>query len=73
MRHLVQIRSAQRRVAMRRALARHRPKPPVWSRGEQARDRMRLSDLILALLGLVLIGGVALTASIALIGRGLAP
>ncbi|ACL55239.1 hypothetical protein Mnod_0194 [Methylobacterium nodulans ORS 2060] len=72
------LRVAQRRAALRpgasrrRGLALHRPRPPVWSRMSPTREGPRASDLVLAMLGVTLLGGLALMASIDLLGRGLA-
>ncbi|NEU13141.1 hypothetical protein G3T14_13475 [Methylobacterium sp. BTF04] len=61
------------RAAMRRALARHRPRSQPWSRIESDRKDVRLSDVILALLGLTMLGALGLMAGTALLGRALAP
>ena len=73
MRDVVSAHPAQRRAAVRRALALHRPRPPTWSRVPQEQGRMRMSDIVLALLSVALLGGLALTAAIALIGQSLTP
>lgn len=64
---------APQRPGARRALALHRPRPPVWSRVERDRQGLRTSDIVLALLGLTLLGALCLTAAINLLGRALAP
>lgn len=73
MRHLPSPRVAARRAVMRRALALHRPRPPVWSRVPQEQGRVRLSDIVLALLSLTLLGALGLMAGAALLGQALAP
>ncbi|WP_375454196.1 hypothetical protein [uncultured Methylobacterium sp.] len=73
MRHLLSPRVAARRATMRRALALHRPRPPVWSRVPQEQGRVRLSDIVLALLSLTLLGALGLMAGAALLGHALAP
>ncbi len=60
-------------LAMRRALARHRPRSEPWSRTGRDGQDVRLSDVILALLGLTLLGALGLLAGAALLGRALAP
>ena len=65
--------STHRRLAMRRALVRHRPRSQPWSRIERDRKDVRLSDVILAMLGLTLLGALGLTAGAALLGGALAP
>ena len=56
-----------RGVAMRRALSRHRPPSPT----KHGADEMKATDLILAVLGIALLGAMALMAGIALVGRTL--
>ncbi|MCC0805745.1 hypothetical protein FPV16_05825 [Methylobacterium sp. W2] len=63
----------QRRAAMRRALARHRPRSQPWSRIGRDRKDVRLSDVLLALLGLTMLGALGLVAGAALLGGALAP
>ncbi len=63
----------RRRAAIRRALALHRPRPPFWSRIERDRGEVRVSDIILAMLGLTLLGALGLMAGAALLGHALAP
>jgi hypothetical protein len=58
---------------MRRALARHRPRSQPWSRVERVRKDVRLSDVILAMLGLTLLGALGLMAGVTLLGGALAP
>ena len=64
---------SRNRAAMRRALARHRPRSQPWSRIERDRKDVRLSDVILALIGLTMLGALGLVAGAALLGRALAP
>ena len=64
---------SRNRAAMRRALARHRPRSPPWSRTESDRKDIRISDVILALLGLTLLGALGLMAGAFLLGSALAP
>ena len=64
---------SRNRAAMRRALARHRPRSQPWSRIERNRKDIRLSDVILAMLGLAMLGGLGLMAGVALVGDALAP
>ncbi|MFE1599277.1 hypothetical protein [Methylobacterium sp. ID0610] len=71
MRESASFKAAQRRAALRRGLSLHRPRPPAWSR-MAPRGGWRASDLVLALVGVTLLGGFALMAGIDLIGRGLA-
>ncbi len=61
------------RLPLRRALARHRPRSQPWSRIGRDRKDVRLSDVILALLGLTMLGSLGLMAGAALLGRVLAP
>ena len=56
-----------RRVALRRALSRHRPRSPT----KRGADEMKATDLILTVLGIALLGAMALMAGIALVGRTL--
>ncbi|MGY2048149.1 hypothetical protein [Methylobacterium sp. JK268] len=62
---IVTLRAARRRAALRRGLALHRPRagtaPP------------RTLDVVLAMVGVSLLGALALSAAILLAGRGLAP
>ena len=72
MRHLLSPRIAARRSAsMRRALAAHRPRPLVWSRVPEQQGR--ISDIVLAMLCLTLLGALGLMAGAALLGQALAP
>jgi len=64
---------SRNRAAMRRALARHRPRSQPWSRIERNRKDVRFSDIILAMLGLTLLGALGIMAGVALLGRALAP
>ena len=64
---------ARRRSGPHGSPARHRPRPPAWSRLPPDPGRMRLSDIVLALVGLGLLGGLALTAAYALTGGASAP
>ncbi|NEU12639.1 hypothetical protein G3T14_10870 [Methylobacterium sp. BTF04] len=73
MRHVLLPRPAPRRSPMRRALALHRPRSPSRSRIERDRETIRLSDVILAMLGLTLLGALGLMAGAGLLGRVLAP
>jgi hypothetical protein len=61
------------RAALRRALNRHRPRSRSWDRIERDRKDVRLSDIILALLGLTMLGAVGIMAGAALLGGALAP
>ena len=61
------------RAAMRRTLARHRPRPPTWDRVRRDRRDLRLSDVILGMLGLTLLGALGIMAGAALLGTALAP
>ncbi|CAA2107209.1 hypothetical protein MBUL_04048 [Methylobacterium bullatum] len=63
----------QRRAALRRALVRHRPRSQPWSRIGRDREDVRLSDVILAMLGLTMLGALGLMAGAVLLGRALAP
>lgn len=72
MRHIALQTNAQRRAALRRGLARHRPRPPLWSRAAPEPWHVPLRELILALLGVASLGGIAFAAA-ALIGQGLIP
>lgn len=72
MRHVASLKATQRRAALRRGLARHRPRPPLWSRVPQGRGQVPLRELVLALLGVAGLGGCAFAAA-ALIGQGLIP
>lgn len=58
---------------MRRSLAQHRPRSPSWSRVERDRGTIRLSDIILAMLGLTMLGALGLMAGAVFLGRALAP
>ena len=60
---------ARRRAAVHGSLARHRPRPPVLSRMPPDPGRMRLSDIVLAPVGLGLLAGLALMAVAALVSR----
>ncbi|TXN23583.1 hypothetical protein [Methylobacterium sp. WL9] len=62
-----------RRTAIRRALARHRPRSPSWDQVERNRRSIRLSDVILGMLGLTLLGALGIMAGAALLGTALAP
>ncbi|WP_157085349.1 hypothetical protein [Methylobacterium sp. Leaf99] len=64
---------SRNRVAMRRALTRHRPRSQPWSRIGRDRKDVRLSDVILAMLGLTMLGALGLMAGAALLGSALAP
>jgi hypothetical protein len=64
---------SRNRAAMRRALPRHRPRSQPWSQVERDRKDVRLSDVILAMLGLTLLGALGLMAGAALLGDALAP
>ena len=72
MRHAASLKATQRRAALRRGLARHRPRPPLWSRAPQAAGEVPLRELALALLGVAGLAGCAFAAA-ALIGQGLTP
>ena len=65
--------SARQRVALRRALARHRPRSAPVSRIARDGRHVRLSDMILAMLGLAMLGTLGLIAGAALLGSALAP
>ncbi|HEX8374976.1 MAG TPA: hypothetical protein VF606_07335 [Geminicoccaceae bacterium] len=73
MRHALPPRLAKQRAALRRGLAPHRPRPPVWSRDPQNPRRTRVSDIVLGVLAATLLGAVALAACLAITGRTLAP
>lgn len=73
MRHLSLPHRAPRRSATRRALSPHRPRPPTWSRVQHDRRDLRLSDVILGMLGLTLLGAFGIMAGASLLGRALAP
>ncbi|WP_027173410.1 hypothetical protein [Methylobacterium sp. 10] len=64
---------SRNRAAMRRALARHRPRSQSRSRIEHDRKDVRLSDVILAMLGLTMLGALGLMAGATLLGSALAP
>lgn len=64
---------SRNRAAMRRALARHRPRSRPWSRIDHDRKGVRLSDIILALLGLTLFGALGLMDGATLLGGAPAP
>lgn len=68
MRHLM----PPRPVLRRRGLGTHRPRPVVWSRANENRA-VRTSDLVLALIGVTLIGALGLMVGVVLLGRTLAP
>ena len=59
----------KQRAAPRGSLARHRPRPLVQSRVPPDPGRMRLSDIVLALVGIALLAGLALMAVAALVSR----
>ncbi|KQO70783.1 hypothetical protein ASG60_19460 [Methylobacterium sp. Leaf469] len=69
MRHI----TLPRRTPTRRALAKHRPRPRTWSRVDRHRSALRISDVVLVLLGLALLGALCLGAAVTLLGRALAP
>lgn len=73
MRHALPPRLAKQRAALRRGLEPHRLGPLVRSREPQDQGRPRISDIILAVLGVTLLGAVALAACFVLVGRTLAP
>ena len=73
MRHALPPRLAQRRAALRRGLAPRRPRTPIWSGNLQEGGKTRVSDLILGVLAVTLLGAVALVACFAIVGRTLAP
>ena len=56
-----------RRVALRRALSRHRPRSP--SQGKTEQGEARASDILLAIAALVVLGAVALYAALLLVER----
>ena len=68
MRHL----GLPRRVPRHRLMI-HRPPPPGAGQPRQGGKPARLSDLILAMLGVTLLGGLALMAAASLMARSAAP
>ncbi|MCJ2082160.1 hypothetical protein [Methylobacterium sp. J-090] len=72
MRHPSLHHRAPMRPAARRALALHRPRPRTVSRGHPERGDLRASDVVLALLGLTLLGAFCLVIAVDLLGRALA-
>lgn len=72
MRPVASLKAAQRRAALRRGLARHRPRPPLLSRAPEGTGQPSLPELVLALLGVAGLGGLAFAAA-ALIGQGVTP
>ncbi|MHC2000267.1 hypothetical protein [Methylobacterium sp. WCS2018Hpa-22] len=73
MRRLSLPHSAPKRSVVRRALALHRPRPPTWSRVQRDRHDLRISDVILGMLGLILLGALCIMAGADLLTRALAP
>jgi hypothetical protein len=73
MHHLSLRHRAPRRAPARRALSAHRPRPPTWDRVQRNRRDLRLSDIILGMLGLTLLGALGIMAGAALLGRALVP
>jgi hypothetical protein len=60
------------RLPARRALALHRPRPRTWRPAPRQGGDLRASDIVLALLGLTLLGALCLMAALDLLGRALA-
>ena len=73
MRHALPPRLAKQRAVLRRGLAPHRPKPLVWNSTPEDEGKTRVSDIILGMLAVTLLGAVALVACFAIAGRALAP
>ncbi len=73
MRHALPPHLAERRAALRRGLGPRRPRTPVRGGTPQAGGKSRVSDVILGMVAVTLLGAVALTAAFALAGRTLAP
>ncbi len=73
MRHALPPHLAQRRAALRRGLGPTRSRTPTWSRPPQDGGKTRVSDIILGMLAVTLLGAVALVACFADVGRTLAP
>ncbi|GJE61063.1 hypothetical protein [Methylobacterium trifolii] len=73
MRHLSLPHRAPRRSLTRRALTAHRPRPPTWDKVQRNRRDLRLSDVILGMLGLTLLGALGIMVGAGLLDRALAP
>ena len=73
MQHLSLPHRPPRRALARRALSAHRPRPPTWNKVQRNRRDLRLSDVILGMLGLTLLGALGIMAGAAPLGRALAP
>ncbi|KQP94115.1 hypothetical protein ASF60_13505 [Methylobacterium sp. Leaf113] len=73
MQHLSLPHRVPKRSCNRRALSVHRPRPPTWDRVQRNRRDLRLSDVILGMLGLTLLGALGIMAGAVLLGRTLTP
>lgn len=73
MRHAMPPRLAQRRAALRRGLGPRRPRTPIASQTPQDGGKTRVSDIVLGMLAVTLLGALALLACAAVAGRLLAP